>query len=68
MSDQPTCESCRFWAGYPEYITAFECRRKSPKIVWNDGTILHRAIWPATSKDDWCGEHEATAKQETNDG
>ena len=45
-----TCNSCRFFDGN-------ECRI-NPPVVIVDGNARVRSMWPAVTRDDWCGSHE----------
>jgi len=58
MSARPTCGSCRHFHdldGDGEGSFEGECRRRSPKLVLDDG--LESAIWPPVDKIQWCGEY-----------
>ena len=59
-----TCETCRFAAVLVERVV---CRRYPPmpittEFAWRGATYIEAdradAVWPCTSKDDWCGEHQ----------
>ena len=61
---EPTCENCRFSAALPERSV---CRRYPPmpvttEFAWRGATYFEAdradAVWPCTSADDWCGEHQ----------
>ncbi len=58
MSTGPTCGTCRYWNDIDrdgEGSFEGECRRRSPKLVLDDG--LESAIWPPVDKIQWCGEY-----------
>jgi hypothetical protein len=52
----PACETCRFWSTNPaELFPGYgECRRHAPR----KSDPSDRVLWPVTSLDDFCGEHE----------
>ena len=63
MSDQPTCESCRWFsrAHGPmgrNFPMEGWCRRNAPA----NETVSGRTIWPRVfGSEDWCGLHEVEA-------
>ena len=60
-----TCSSCRFWDELDEERLDGLCRIGRPAMA---GTIAphgdavyqnpQASVWPATNRDDWCGEHQ----------
>ncbi|MFW9951737.1 MAG: hypothetical protein ACFFKA_16600 [Candidatus Thorarchaeota archaeon] len=66
------CVTCKFWFEYPENhmfakYKSGECRRYAPSHLTQWGVVnqmgpgseeSHPALWPATNKGDWCGEHK----------
>ena len=70
-NDVPQCKNCRFWF-YTGFSNAAECRQSAPTIsakpipVTRGGSrighrVEQRGVWPMTSGDDWCGQHEPRA-------
>ena len=53
MSDQPKCETCKF---YDPNNHAGVCRKDPPKVAQSG------ARWPDVRGTDWCGEHRVKAK------
>lgn len=53
MPDNPTCASCRWWAGH-DYPFG-QCRKAAPRPSQLAGS---GAQWPLTWVEDWCGDHE----------
>ena len=47
------CDDCRFWVPPRGYVSS-PCRRRAPITHSEYG----KPIWPATMKDDWCGDWE----------
>ena len=57
MSEQPKCETCRFWVREKRNG---QCKRHAPKPE-NEIFLIVHVQWPSTAQTDWCGEW---AKQE----
>jgi len=62
MSDQETCDNCRFWAGHDDGDGG-DCRRNPPKAIENS----RRGVWPVTVCSEWCGEYQKVIKTRTVD-
>lgn len=59
------CSSCRWWVPHYVYGSVGECRRHAPRAALKGSVNAEeedawQALWPDTSSDDWCGEHEPT--------
>lgn len=66
MPDAPTCANCRWYRQvYPDPFHHGECHRHAPVVVpVSDGRHFLTA-WPATPREDVCGEHIPTEKDPT---
>jgi hypothetical protein len=66
MTETPDefCFNCRYWSADDDEVFSGDCRRHSPRLAGmaaphGNATFQdpRAAMWPATSRDDWCGEH-----------
>ena len=57
------CDNCRFWLE-PSNGNMGQCRRRAPLPVIAGGPTMAAARWPATAAIHWCGEHQATPKDD----
>lgn len=64
MTDQPTCEACRFCLGLDEEPGVYECHRFPPHHDSRryDNVPDGLGIWPVVGIADWCGEHQPKEK------
>lgn len=56
--DDPTCSSCFFWDQDDE--NSGTCHASPPTVVAllnSEGNLAPVTVFPATSDDEWCGEH-----------
>jgi len=56
--DDPTCSSCFFWDRGDE--NSGTCHASPPTVVAllnSEGNLAPVSVFPATSDDEWCGEH-----------
>jgi len=56
--DDPTCSSCFFWDQDDE--NSGTCHASPPTVVAllnSEGNLAPVSVFPATSDDEWCGEH-----------
>lgn len=74
MSEQPRCETCRFWSADVSALAAVkygenigECRRHCPRgpiilaLPLADGSGFQQAVFAQFApvpKDDWCGDYQ----------
>ena len=68
------CGNCRYWPAKRESYGVYgiggphtdgsvsDCRRHPPIAVRQDRYPHSSAVWPATNREDWCGEFELVAK------
>lgn len=61
MATVITCSGCKFWVAKGVFKKEGECHRYPPAPVYTGGGGMLVAgstpsFWPATSKDDFCGE------------
>jgi hypothetical protein len=57
--DEPTCASCFFWDQDEE--NSGTCHARPPTVVAllnSEGNLAPVTVFPATSDDEWCGEHQ----------
>lgn len=67
MPDRPRCPTCRYWEP-PDGGVGPLCRRYAPRaqVSWpgrdedevSDFDYSLAPVWPVTTENDWCGEHE----------
>lgn len=59
MTDQPRCETCRWWYDPVWSLNRFagDCRRYPPTVVMVHFNA-HDAIFPSTTAQQLCGEHQ----------
>ena len=58
MMENGRCDGCRFWENFG--FDQGECRRHSPVVWQRHEAFGQAAIFPKTSKSDWCGDFEMT--------
>lgn len=60
MTDQPTCETCKYFGPFGDMWTG-ECWRYPPVPVQNHEQQL--GYVPITVSEAWCGEHKPKEKK-----
>lgn len=56
------CHTCRYWKETTEAEDQErngQCRRSRPYVL-HDGEEGPYTMWPYTTADDWCGDHQPT--------
>lgn len=64
MTEQPTCETCKWWNVELGEGILGACVRFPPKIIGDDERLLN-GYWPETAGDMWCGEHAPKEEPKT---
>jgi hypothetical protein len=54
---RPTCRTCHYWLGYPEFGEG-QCRRLPPTQQYISDGNTDGGVWIYTNDYEWCGEHQ----------